>query len=88
MTTSHETLHATKVWVVGRTVYVALNDGREVGFPEAFHRMPRPTSGKGCAISPYQESDLIFSLDPRAIVSAFRKSRPPRAPLDSSNRLW
>lgn len=63
-------------------------NGREVGFPEAFYGMPRPTSGKGCAISPYQESDLIFSLDPRAIVSAFRKSRPPRQAMDSSYRLW
>ncbi len=40
MTTSHQTLHATKVWVVGRTVYVALNDGREVGFPaDRFKRL-------------------------------------------------
>ena len=50
--------------------------GAEVGFARAFYEMPHPQSGSGCAISPYQESDLIFSLDPRAITSAFRKLRP------------
>lgn len=40
MTTSHETLHATKVWVVDRTVFIALNDGREIGFPaDRFKRL-------------------------------------------------
>jgi hypothetical protein len=35
--------------------------------------MPHPTSGPGCAISPYQESDLIFGLDARAIRAAFER---------------
>jgi MoaA/NifB/PqqE/SkfB family radical SAM enzyme len=48
-------------------------NGREIGFARAFLEMPHPTSGPGCAISPYQESDLIFSLDPRAIRSAFER---------------
>lgn len=40
MTTSHEAIHATKVWVVGRTVFVALNDGRQIGFPaDRFKRL-------------------------------------------------
>lgn len=54
-------------------------NGREVGFARAFLEMPHPTSGPGCAISPYQESDLIFHLDARAIRSAFeRVVRAPR----------
>lgn len=48
-------------------------DGREVGFVEAFRRIPRERTGQGCLISPYVESDLIFSLDPRAIRDALRK---------------
>jgi MoaA/NifB/PqqE/SkfB family radical SAM enzyme len=48
-------------------------NGLEVGFARAFAEMPHPTSGPGCAISPYQESDLIFGLDARAIGSAFER---------------
>lgn len=48
-------------------------NGREVGFVEAFHAIPRP-SGPGCAVSPYQESDLIFGLDARAVGSALRRA--------------
>lgn len=48
-------------------------NGREVGFARAFLEMPHPTSGPGCAISPYQESDLIFHLDARAIRSALER---------------
>lgn len=48
-------------------------NGREVGFVRAFEQMPHPTTGAGCAISPYQESDLIFHLDPRAIASAIER---------------
>ncbi|MBI5609016.1 MAG: radical SAM protein, partial [Deltaproteobacteria bacterium] len=42
----------------------------ELGFLGAFEQMPRASAGTGCAISPYQELDLIFSLDPAAIRSA------------------
>lgn len=45
-------------------------NGRHVGFVRAFEQMPHPSRGPGCAISPYQESDLIFQLDVRAITSA------------------
>jgi MoaA/NifB/PqqE/SkfB family radical SAM enzyme len=48
-------------------------NGREVGFTRAFHEMPRPV-GPGCAISPYNESDLIFSLDRRAVIAAVRRA--------------
>jgi len=58
----------------------AYPNGREMGFVRAFLGMPHPTSGPGCAISPYQESDLIFGLDARAIRAAFeRVLRTPRA---------
>jgi MoaA/NifB/PqqE/SkfB family radical SAM enzyme len=48
-------------------------NGLEVGFTRAFHDMPHP-KGPGCAISPYNESDLIFSLDPRAVIAAVRRA--------------
>jgi MoaA/NifB/PqqE/SkfB family radical SAM enzyme len=48
-------------------------NGREVGFARAFETMPHPIAGPGCAISPYQEMDLIFALDPRAITAALRR---------------
>ena len=51
-------------------------NGREIGFARAFQEMPHPASGPGCAISPYQESDLIFSLDPRAIAAAVQRLLP------------
>lgn len=54
-------------------------NGRKVGFARAFFEMPRPPPGPGCAISPYQESDLIFGLDPRAIAAALRRIAPPRS---------
>ena len=38
-------------------------NGRRVGFDAAFRALPRPAAGPGCAISPYQETDLIFSGD-------------------------
>jgi MoaA/NifB/PqqE/SkfB family radical SAM enzyme len=47
-------------------------DGRRLGFAAAFRALPRPSDGPGCAISPYQESDLIFGLDRRAILQALR----------------
>ncbi len=52
--------------------------GLDVGFVKAFNALPRP-SGDGCAISPYQESDLIFSLDRNAIQAALRRSIPSSA---------
>lgn len=48
-------------------------NGRDVGFVRAFREMPRP-EGRGCAVSPYQETDLIFGLDPRAIATAIRRA--------------
>lgn len=40
MNTSTDALRATRVWVVGRTVFIALADGREVGFPaDRFKRL-------------------------------------------------
>lgn len=50
-------------------------NGRQVGFARAFFDMPHPRAGSGCAISPYQESDLIFHLDVRAIVAAVARAR-------------
>lgn len=50
-------------------------NGREVGFAEAFRRMVVPQHGPGCAISPYQESDLIFGLDVRAVRDALTRMR-------------
>lgn len=52
-------------------------NGREVGFARAFASLPRPLAGPGCAISPYQETDLIFGLDPRAIAVAVRRLAAP-----------
>ncbi|MFT7623398.1 MAG: MoaA/NifB/PqqE/SkfB family radical SAM enzyme [Myxococcota bacterium] len=51
--------------------------GRTTGFAKAFAAMGDHKSGNGCAISPYQESDLIFSRDPRAVVAAFKRMRRP-----------
>jgi MoaA/NifB/PqqE/SkfB family radical SAM enzyme len=48
----------------------AYPNGRAIGFARAFRELPRPKPGPGCAISPYQESDLIFGLDARAIGAA------------------
>ncbi len=48
-------------------------NGLEVGFTRAFLEMPHP-KGPGCAISPYNESDLIFSLDPKAVIAAVRRA--------------
>jgi MoaA/NifB/PqqE/SkfB family radical SAM enzyme len=49
-------------------------NGRKSGFANAFRQMPLPPPGPGCAISPYQESDLIFGLDGRAILDAARRA--------------
>ena len=55
-------------------------DGRKVGFDVAFGQMRRPPAGPGCAIAPYQESDLVLSLEPRAVLAALRRlSQPSRA---------
>jgi MoaA/NifB/PqqE/SkfB family radical SAM enzyme len=48
-------------------------NGRALGFARAFLELERPGPGPGCAISPYQEMDLIFSLDPRAVAAALRR---------------
>jgi MoaA/NifB/PqqE/SkfB family radical SAM enzyme len=48
-------------------------NGRDIGFARAFFQLERPRPGPGCAISPYQELDLIFSLDARAIGAAVRR---------------
>lgn len=48
-------------------------DGRELSFDVAFAAMRRPPAGPGCAIAPYQESDLVLSLEPRAVGTALRR---------------
>ncbi len=45
----------------------------DLGFAAAFQQMARPSDGAGCAISPYQEQDLIFGLDRSAIAAALRR---------------
>lgn len=52
--------------------------GRELGFARAFRELAVPKSGPGCAISPYQETDLIFGLDVRAVTDALARLRRPR----------
>ncbi len=49
-------------------------DGRQHprGFAGAFADL-QSSVGPGCAISPYQESDLIFKFDPHAMGSALRR---------------
>lgn len=77
----HAGRHFATVLADGRVVPCHLTssgaylDGREVGWARAFYDMPRPDPGAGCAISPYQESDLIFGLDPRAIADALLRLR-------------
>ncbi len=61
----------------GQAIYP---NGLERGFDKAFADLPRPKPGPGCAIAPYQESDLIFHADPRAVAAALRKvirGQPP-----------
>lgn len=48
-------------------------NGLQLGFARAFEQLNRDKHGPGCAISPYQETDLIFSLDKRAIGAAVRR---------------
>lgn len=48
-------------------------NGLEIGFAEAFRRLPAHKRGPGCAISPYQETDLIFAFDREAITAALRR---------------
>lgn len=45
----------------------------DLGFVKAFSQMPRPSAAAGCAISPYQEQDLIFGLDRTAVAAAMRR---------------
>ncbi len=65
-------------------------NGRQSGFGAAFRALPRPAPGPGCAISPYQETDLIFGGDPRAISAALARlagaPRAPEAPRDPPGR--
>jgi MoaA/NifB/PqqE/SkfB family radical SAM enzyme len=56
--------------------FVAPN-GLELGFAEAFRRLPEHKRGPGCAISPYQETDLIFAFDREAISAALRRLAAP-----------
>ncbi len=61
--------------------------GLALGFAEAFRRLPRHKQGPGCAISPYQETDLIFALDRPAIAAALRRLLGPRpAPPSADTR--
>ncbi len=57
-------------------------NGLRLGFAQAFEALDRPKHGPGCAISPYQETDLIFSLDFGAVAAAVQRLRPSlrRAP--------
>ncbi len=50
-------------------------NGLEVGFAAAFRALARPKQGAGCAISPYQETDLIFGFDRRAMAAALGRLR-------------
>ncbi len=61
-------------------------NGRTLGFAEAFRRVRRPMHGPGCAISPYQETDLIFALDRAAIAAAVRRLVRPANPSHGSKR--
>ncbi len=47
--------------------------GAKIGFARAFQELQRPSPGSGCAISPYQETDLILRADPSAIGSALKQ---------------
>lgn len=67
--------------------------GLELGFGRAFDALPRPLAGPGCAIAPYQESDLIFGLDRQALGDAVRRvlRRPEGTPGRGrwpGGRLW
>lgn len=48
-------------------------NGRTIGFAAAFRALGRPPPGEGCAISPYQEADLVFGGDVRAVRDAFTR---------------
>lgn len=50
-------------------------NGLQVGFAAAFQALGRPKEGPGCAISPYQETDLIFGFDRRAMAAALGRLR-------------
>jgi len=54
-------------------------NGLESGFAHAFFALRRDKFGPGCAISPYQETDLLFRLDARAISAAMRRLAGPPA---------
>jgi MoaA/NifB/PqqE/SkfB family radical SAM enzyme len=57
-------------------------NGRRIGFARAFAELDQPKHGPGCAISPYQESDLIFGLDSSALLAAMQRLLPvPRSVL-------
>lgn len=77
----HAGRHFATVLADGRVVPCHLTssgaylDGRQVGWARAFYEMPRPDAGTGCAISPYQETDIILGLDPRAIADALVRLR-------------
>lgn len=49
--------------------------GLDLGFARAWAELDTPHAGPGCAISPYQESDLIFGLDRGAVLDAIRRAR-------------
>jgi MoaA/NifB/PqqE/SkfB family radical SAM enzyme len=51
----------------------AFPNGRTMGFAAAFRSLPRPKPGPGCALSPYQEMDLVFSGNVGAIVGALAR---------------
>ena len=43
---------ATRAWVVNRTVFMELTDGRQIGFPAArFHRLASATDAELCEVT-------------------------------------
>ncbi len=55
-------------------------NGRSVGFARAFRSLGRAPAGDGCAISPYQEADLVLGGDLRAARDAATRLLPRSSP--------
>jgi MoaA/NifB/PqqE/SkfB family radical SAM enzyme len=49
--------------------------GSQAGFAAAWRGLECSSTGPGCLISPYQELDALFHLDPRAWRAAWRRLR-------------
>jgi MoaA/NifB/PqqE/SkfB family radical SAM enzyme len=57
-----------------------LPDGRAIGFAEAFRRSARHARCSGCFCIATVESDLLFSLDPRAVLNTLRLMARGKSP--------